>query len=76
MKFSEFILSSKEKQDLAVKNAVIIATRINGPFQYTLLQLHSFYIEVVNHEDNHCTLNAFENTLLLEPYLEQISLPW
>jgi hypothetical protein len=76
MNFSEFIMSSIDDQNLALQNAALVATLVNPPYHYSLLQLNGFYIELVHDEVTHRTnLIAFENTDKLDPYLEQITLP-
>jgi hypothetical protein len=76
MKFIDFILSSNGQQDLAIRKAVLVAARVDPPFHYSLLQLDSFYIELVHDEITHRTsVNAFENLDKLDPYLIHIPLP-
>jgi hypothetical protein len=76
MTFARFIQSSTESQDQAIQKAVVIATRVDPPFHFTLLQLDSFYIELKHDDNSHKTsLNAFENPDQLDPYLDNIALP-
>jgi hypothetical protein len=60
----------------ATQRAVCIAGRDLPRFKVLLYQLDDFYVEVFYHSRYNCihSLHAFDDTELLEPYLEKIPL--
>ncbi|RYG42751.1 MAG: hypothetical protein EOO01_22500 [Chitinophagaceae bacterium] len=81
MTFQQFNKLSASEQEIAMWYiGVPIADRFDRIYRYLLFQLDAFYVEIAYAVNlNIITrLTAFDNTELLEPYLEemQIDINW
>lgn len=77
MTYQQFSRLSAQEQELAMWYiGVPVADRFDSIYRYLLFQLDSFYIEITYAVNlNIITrLTAFDDTDLLEPYLENIQI--
>ena len=77
MTFQQYKNLSKEQQMYTLKyNAVMVASLRRNNEVYTLFQVYGFYIEVFSYEtvEPMSSINCFEETELLEPYLKSINI--
>ena len=69
-------LSDEHQMYYFKQKAVVISTLRRDNGVYTLFQLYGFYIEVFSYEraEVKSSINYFEETELLEPYLKLINI--
>jgi len=75
--FNQFIKLPATQQGYAiVKRGKPVASRIDGFYRYRLIQLDSFYIEIVYSLRLTIVqyITAFDDTDLLEPYLREMDI--
>lgn len=68
------ILCDEERVDVLHKDGVYIGKRLDNSLVVVLYQLHTFYVEIVYRKYRHYihSIRCSENTVLVEPYLDQI----
>lgn len=77
MKLSDFILLNEEEKKLAVLHSgVLIAKRKEARSVAFLFQVNNFYVETFFNSGNKAIreFRMFDQTSLLQPYLEAISI--
>jgi hypothetical protein len=77
MTFQQFNKLSATEQEIAMWYiGVPVADRFDRIYRYLLFQLDAFYIEIAYAVNLNIitSLTAFDNTELLEPYLENIEI--
>ena len=68
-------LSYIKQAEVLWEHGVFIADRQSRKHTIMLYQIDTFYVEVLYHKTNGSVeIRGFENTGLLQPYLEQINL--
>ena len=69
-------LSEEQQIYFLTRKGVIVSTLHRGNEVYTLLQIYGFYVEVFSYRKTGpmSSLNCFEETELLEPYLKTIDI--
>lgn len=68
------ILCDEERVDVLYKDGVYIGKRTDKGLAIVLYQLHTFYVEIVyrKYRRHIQSIRCSENTVLVEPYLDQI----
>ena len=69
-------LSEEQQIYFLARKGVIVSTLHRGNEIYTLLQIYGFYVELFNYlkAGPISSINCFEETELLEPYLKTIDI--
>lgn len=69
-------LDEPGQADVLQERGVVVGLREEGVYVFILYQIHSFYVEGWwhKHEDRLTGYRSFNDTELLEPYLNQINL--
>ena len=72
-----YLLTHEQKCELVFHEGIFIASRVNGELIHSLYSISLFYVEVSFNLRNNYLDNVivFNNSPLLEPYLEEIHLP-
>ena len=76
MTLYQFNSLPEREQEIAMKEAVLLADREAGEYTIYLFQLNNFYVEVYCHlyDLNLSYYRSFNSVEQLEPYLENIPL--
>lgn len=73
MTFEEYMVLDETSQIIELQNAVSLLRTEFPNYIKVLFQLHSFYVEVTQHESK-IKMLPFNSIEQLEPYLEQVDI--
>jgi hypothetical protein len=75
MSFDEYMKLPTTEQELMMwTEGIVVAARVDEEYKYLLVQLHSFYVEVIYPGDSEIPngFHPFNNMDMVDPYLPEI----